>query len=67
MALDQETRQTLAVFSNYECIRHGTLSQVGLKYSDQFTSQVLSKKERHKLEERVRRSQSVLRFVMCQI
>ena len=60
MAPGQETRQTLAVFSNYECIRRGTLSQVGLEYSDEFTSQVFSKKERHKLEERARRSQLAL-------
>jgi Helix-loop-helix DNA-binding domain len=60
MALDQEVSRTLAIFSNYDCIRQGTLSQVGLKYSDEFTSQVSSKRERHKLGERERRSNLAL-------
>lgn len=57
MASDQEPCRTLAVLSNYECMRRGTLSQLGLKYSDDFTAQVFSKKERHRTEERTRRNQ----------
>lgn len=60
MAPDQEICRALAVFSNYENIRNGTLSRVGLKYPDEFTSQVFSKKERHRLEERARRSRLAL-------
>lgn len=57
MPTEEDTRRTLATFSNYECIRHGTFSLVGLDYCTEFTSQVFSKKERHKIGERARRNQ----------
>lgn len=60
MATDQERCRTLADFSNFENIRNGTLSRVGLNYPVEFTTQVFSKKERHKLDERARRNRLAL-------
>lgn len=57
MPVDQaRRRETLLGSSNYEIIRDGTLRQVDLQYPESFTSQVFVRKERHKLDERARRS-----------